>query len=128
MGYEISENAQKFLILYKEAKDKNNLKAQYELANYYAGSKDEKLHGKAFSLYKKAADKAPDGTPSAEGCYLNYLETENDVFFSVFSRSHETDMRAISTVKKALGKRVIPLNVIEIALYGGILNCISWEK
>ena len=78
--------------------------------------------------YYETANKAPDGTPSAEGCYLNYLETENVVFFSVFSRSHETDMRAISTVKKALSKRVIPLNVNEIALYGGILNCISWEE
>ncbi len=57
MGYEISENAQKFLTLYKEAKDKRNLKAQYELANYYAGSKDETLRKKAYPLYKKAAEK-----------------------------------------------------------------------
>ena len=57
MGYEIPENAQKFLTLYKEAKDKRNLKAQYELANYYAGSKDETLRKKAYPLYKKAAEK-----------------------------------------------------------------------
>lgn len=78
--------------------------------------------------YYETANKAPDGTPSAEGCYLNYLETENVVFFPVFSQNHKTYMRAISIVKKALGKRVIPLNVNEIALYGGLLNCISWEE
>lgn len=77
--------------------------------------------------YYETNRKAPDGTKSAEGCYLNYLETEKVVFFPVFSENHETDMSAISIVKKALGKRVIPLNVNEIALYGGLLNCISWE-
>lgn len=77
--------------------------------------------------YYDTNHRAPDDTKSAEGCYLNYLETEKVVFFPVFSENHETDMRAISIVKKALGKRVIPLNVNEIALYGGLLNCISWE-
>ncbi len=77
--------------------------------------------------YYETNRKAPDRTKSAEGCYLNYLETEKVVFFPVFSENHETDMKAISIVKKALGKRVIPLNVNEIALYGGLLNCISWE-
>ncbi len=77
--------------------------------------------------YYETNHKALDGTKSAEGCYLNYLETEKVVFFPMFSENHETDMRAISIVKKALGKRVIPLNVNEIALYGGLLNCISWE-
>ena len=77
--------------------------------------------------YYETNHRAPDGTKSAEGCYLNYLETEKVDFFPVFSENHKTDMRAISTVKAALGKRVIPLNANEIALYGGLLNCISWE-
>lgn len=62
------------------------------------------------------------------GIILEYEISENAVFFPVFSQNHKTDMRAISTVKKTLGKRIIPLNVNEIALYGGLLNCISWEE
>ena len=78
--------------------------------------------------YYETNRKAPYGVKSAEGCYLNYLETEKVVFFPVFSEKHETDMRAISAVRQALGKRVVPLNINEIALYGGLLNCISWDN
>ena len=77
--------------------------------------------------YFETKHKAADGTKSAEGCYLNYLETEKVVFFPVFSANHETDTKAISIAEKALGKQVIPLNVNKIALHGGLLNCISWE-
>lgn len=62
---------------------------------------------------------------SAVGCYLNFLETEQDVFLPVFGV--ETDREAIDTAKALFEKTIVPVNINEIAEDGGVLNCISWE-
>ena len=62
---------------------------------------------------------------SAVGCYLNYLETEKSIFLPVFGV--DTDNEAIELAKNIFDKTIIPVNINEIAKYGGLLNCISWE-
>ena len=62
---------------------------------------------------------------SAIGCYLNFLETEQAIFLPVFSV--DTDNKTVQTAKHIFHKAIIPVNINEIAAYGGLLNCISWE-
>lgn len=62
---------------------------------------------------------------SAVGCYLNYLATEKSIFLPVFGVA--TDNEAIELAKNIFDKTIIPVNINEIAEYGGLLNCISWE-
>ena len=62
---------------------------------------------------------------SAIGCYLNFLETEKTIFLPVFGV--DSDSVAINKAKSIFDKTIIPININEIAEYGGLLNCISWE-
>lgn len=62
---------------------------------------------------------------SAVGCYLNFLETEKTIFLPMFGV--DTDNEAIELAKSIFSKTIIPININEIAKYGGLLNCISWE-
>lgn len=62
---------------------------------------------------------------SAVGCYLNFLETEQAIFLPVFGV--DMDSEAVETAKNIFNKTIIPVNINEIAEYGGLLNCISWK-
>lgn len=62
---------------------------------------------------------------SAVGCYLNFLETEQAIFLPVFGV--DMDSEAVETAKNIFNKTIIPVNINEIAEYGGVLNCIIWE-
>ena len=62
---------------------------------------------------------------SAVGCYLNFLETKNCIFLPVFGT--ERDAQAVSAAQRIFCKRIVPVDVREIAKDGGCLNCISWE-
>lgn len=61
---------------------------------------------------------------SAVGCYLNFLETEQHIFLPVFEV--DMDSKAIDAAKDFFNKTIIPVNVNEIAVHSGVLNCISW--
>ncbi len=63
---------------------------------------------------------------SAVGCYLNFLETEQDLFLPVFGT--QMDREAIEAAKDIFNKTIVPVNINEIAADGGGLNCISWEE
>lgn len=62
---------------------------------------------------------------SAVGCYLNFLETERHIFLPVFE--NEMDDKAIAAAEEIFSKKIVPVNINEIAKEGGVLNCISWE-
>ena len=62
---------------------------------------------------------------SAEGCYLNYLETYDHIFLPVFG--NDMDQKAIQMANEIFSKQVVPVRIHEIAKEGGCLNCISWE-
>ena len=78
--------------------------------------------------YFETGNRSPDGVPSAEGCYINYLETEKVIFLPVFKSNREMNREAIPMLRRLTGKRIIPVCIDEIALHGGLLNCISWEE
>ena len=62
---------------------------------------------------------------SANGCYLNFLETEKSIFLPVFGAPD--DKRAIEAANRIFTKKIVPIEINEIAVDGGCLNCISWE-
>lgn len=62
---------------------------------------------------------------SAVGSYLNFLETESCIFLPTFGI--DMDATAIATARRIFTKKVVPVNIQEIAKDGGCLNCISWE-
>lgn len=62
---------------------------------------------------------------SAVGCYLNFLETEQHIFLPIFGV--DADREAIKEAEGIFKKTVVPVNINEIAVHGGGLNCISWE-
>lgn len=66
-----------------------------------------------------------EGWSSAVGCYLNFIETERDIFMPVFGC--EMDKKAVNMAKNIFSKSIISVNIREIAEDGGGLNCISWE-
>ena len=66
-----------------------------------------------------------EGWSSAVGCYLNFLETERDIFMPVFGC--EPDKEAVNMAEKLFCKSIIPVNIRGIAEEGGGLNCITWE-
>ena len=55
---------------------------------------------------------------------FNFLETEKTIFLPMFGV--DTDNGAINKAKSVFNKKIIPVNINEIAEYGGLLNCISW--
>lgn len=57
---------------------------------------------------------------------MNFLETEKRVFLPVFGDAQ--DEVAVKRAKEVFDKKIIPVNISEIAEEGGVLNCISWEK
>lgn len=66
------------------------------------------------------------GIFNAVGCYMNFLETEKNLYLPVFH--HSMDDEAINFAKKLYTKNVIPIEICHIAIDGGGLNCISWTK
>lgn len=63
---------------------------------------------------------------SAIGCYLNFLETEQNIFLPIFGAP--LDKRAISAAEQVFLKPIVPVSINAIAKDGGVLNCISWES
>lgn len=62
---------------------------------------------------------------SAIGTYINYLETEKSIYLPIFGIQKDED--AIRKATEIFKKKIVPINVSEIALDGGCLNCITWE-
>lgn len=62
---------------------------------------------------------------SAEGCYLNYLETDSHLFLPTFE--NKMDQEAIDLATEIFSKTIVPVCISETAKNGGGLNCISWE-
>ena len=61
---------------------------------------------------------------SAEGCYLNIIETENIVFVPQFS--NPKDEIALQKAHEIFHKKAVPVPLKNIAKDGGGLRCITW--
>jgi agmatine deiminase len=65
---------------------------------------------------------------SAIGCYMNYLEIGNLIIFPVFELEGNKDDEAFDLISSLYPNSIIePININEIALKGGLMNCISWN-
>ena len=62
---------------------------------------------------------------SAVGSYLNFLETEKQIFLPIFGSVQ--DETAVKRAEEIFDKKIVAVNINGIAKDGGVLNCISWE-
>lgn len=62
---------------------------------------------------------------SAKGSYLNYLETDKNIFLPMFDIPE--DEIALKTAEELFTKKVVPVKIAAISEEGGVFNCISWE-
>ncbi len=68
--------------------------------------------------------KFPD---SAIGCYVNYLEVGNVIILPIFKVDGNYDVEVYELFKDIFPDRTIEVvNVNDIGVYGGLLNCITW--
>ena len=68
-----------------------------------------------------------NGLWAALGCYINFLQVGEKIFLPTFD-DPVNDEAAIERFGKIFGfDNVIPIPSREIALGGGVLNCLTWE-
>jgi agmatine deiminase len=68
-----------------------------------------------------------DGYWSASGCYINFLQVGEKIFLPTFD-DPVNDEKAIQRFGEIFGQvNIIPVPSREIAMGGGVLNCLSWE-
>jgi agmatine deiminase len=65
------------------------------------------------------------GVPSANGNYINYLQTVDSIYLPQFNI--DTDIIAYNFFVTNFAKTIVPIDCEELAEYGGLLNCISWS-
>jgi agmatine deiminase len=66
-----------------------------------------------------------DEIPSAVGLYVNYLQVGSLIVFPIFGCP--TDDVALSQMAKAYpSAKIVPMLCNDLALQGGVLNCITW--
>lgn len=64
---------------------------------------------------------------SAKGIYINFIETEKQLFVPVFNQTE--DQSALSKLSSLFPhKKITPLLCNDLAKEGGLLHCVSWEK
>lgn len=64
---------------------------------------------------------------TAVGCYVNYLEIGDLILFPIFEVPRNKDEQALNVIQSVFPERIIePININEIAKYGGLLNCATW--
>jgi agmatine deiminase len=74
-------------------------------------------------------EKSKEGIPSAKGIYINYAQLGNIILFPQFDIP-DSDSEALSFMRKHFPEpvyKIIPINCNEIAVGGGVLNCITWN-
>ncbi len=64
---------------------------------------------------------------SSIGCYLNYLDISSFLFLPIFEINEKLDSEITTLFGTVFPtKKVLPVNINEIANHGGLLNCITW--
>lgn len=64
---------------------------------------------------------------TALGIYVNFLEIGRLILLPIFEINGNHDQEAIDLFNKIYPDRIIePININEIGVFGGLLNCISW--
>lgn len=84
-----------------------------------------KLEPKTLSSYIDPKKKS-----SARGCYINYLEVGQVIFYPHFGNSEmdkKADIEFAQYFSAKTGYTIVPVKINTIAADGGVLNCISWD-
>jgi agmatine deiminase len=69
-----------------------------------------------------------DGSISAEGYYINFLEIGNSIYIPIFKNKDNANEKAFEVISKIYKERNIETILLtSIAKDGGLLNCISWS-
>jgi agmatine/peptidylarginine deiminase len=76
--------------------------------------------------YNPDLRKSRDWVQPASGCYINYFRIGDKVFVPFFGNP-EQDKKALTCFKEIFTGPVIPIFTTEIATYGGVLNCMTWN-
>lgn len=64
---------------------------------------------------------------AAMGCYVNYLELDKLILFPIFEVEGNKDAEALAVITDAFpSKQIVPVNINEIVIEGGLMNCITW--
>jgi agmatine deiminase len=72
-------------------------------------------------------DKNRQHPESAIGCYVNFLEVGDLILLPVFGKDDNMDAGVFKKFKKIYPDRIIEtININEIGVHGGLLNCITW--
>jgi len=72
-------------------------------------------------------DKKVDGLWVALGCYVNFLLVDTKIFMPTFDNKAEDD-NALARFEEIYGSgNVIPVPSRDVAMGGGVLNCLTWE-
>lgn len=75
-------------------------------------------------FFEYKSNKAP---LNSIGCYLNYLELFGIVVLPIFNLNDKLDSEVLHLISTVFPlKKVLPVNINEIANHGGLLNCITW--
>ncbi len=69
------------------------------------------------------------GNPeSAIGCYMNYLEVGDAILMPIFEVDGNKDEEAFKLLNEVFSDRIVDsVNINEVGINGGLLNCISWS-
>jgi agmatine deiminase len=68
-----------------------------------------------------------NGIQPSSGIYVNFLQCGDKIFLPTFDNPN-VDSKSLSQFRELFGEEnVIPVPSLELSLWGGILNCISWE-
>lgn len=66
--------------------------------------------------------------PSAYGNYINFLQFNDCIYLPQYNIEPLNEM-ALKTIEHHLpDMKIIPVECDDLAIYGGVLNCISWVK
>ncbi|OHX64319.1 agmatine deiminase family protein [Flammeovirga pacifica] len=72
----------------------------------------------------RGKDKTPE---CAIGIYTNFLVFDEIVLFPIFEVEGNKDNEALEVISKLYPeKKIEPININEVVMQGGLINCISW--
>jgi agmatine deiminase len=86
------------------------------------------LHHHGFGLVPfpyRPSDEIVNGMPSAEGVYINFLQTHDKVLLPIYGERE--DDQAMRTLERVMNKDVVPIRCNRLAREGGVLHCVTWE-
>ena len=72
------------------------------------------------------SDDVTNGIPSADGVYINFLQTKDKVLLPTYGRREDDEV--LRTLERVMtDKVVVPIRCNRLAKEGGVLHCVTWN-